>query len=156
MCVGMVRHMLLGTNSSAQWCHVSCLLHCPQGVLQWAAVEAAITAGCSSCMEILDHITSQHELADQTSTQQPSAGPPQPQPEQQQQQQQTQPQPGSKQQQPQQQQRQLQGRVRAGNTHACLPLVTREHLQRQLKAWVDEGKLIKVARNCFTLPQQFS
>jgi hypothetical protein len=43
--------------------------------------------------------------------------------------------------------------VRVGDTGAVVPLVSREHLQRQLKAWVDEGRLVKVARNCFSLPQ---
>jgi hypothetical protein len=34
------------------------------------------------------------------------------------------------------------------------PLVSREHLQRQLRAWVGEGRLVKAAHNCFTLPKQ--
>jgi hypothetical protein len=105
--------------------------------LQWSAVEAAIAAGCTSCREILDHITSQHWLADQTRTKQLSAGGHEPQ---------------QQQQQPQHRQQQL--RARAGDTQACLPLVSREHLQRQLKMWVDEGRLVKVARNSFNLPQQ--
>jgi hypothetical protein len=34
------------------------------------------------------------------------------------------------------------------------PVVSRHHLQRQLKVWVDEGRLEKAGRNCFTLPEQ--
>jgi hypothetical protein len=34
------------------------------------------------------------------------------------------------------------------------PLVSREHLQRQLRAWVDEGRLVKAAQTCFILRGQ--
>lgn len=109
-----------------------------QGVLQWAQVEAAVAAGCHTCKDILQHISTRHHqqqqqlTAAQAHTQQPMLG----------------------------------GRDSSSDSSTAtageafslcrqvVPVVSREHLQRQLKAWVDEGRLVKAARNCFTLPEQ--
>lgn len=114
-----------------------------QGVLTWSAVEAAMTAGCHSLSDILAHISADCQpLPEQ---QQAAAGG-------------------------------LPGRVTAGTTgqaHAAgkaagcqlpeaaeaaagvvVPVVSREHLQRQLKLWVEEGRTVKAARNCYKLQQQ--
>lgn len=102
-----------------------------QGVLQWSAVEAAVAAGCHSCLVILNYISTQQqpmrpqaaaELTAATSSKTQAAD----------------------------------ARVRlveAAQADA-VPVVSREHLQRQLKLWVKEGRLVKVAHNCFKLQQQ--
>lgn len=51
-----------------------------------------------------------------------------------------------------QQQQQIEPHTQQQQQQLVVPLVSRDHLQRQLKAWVDEGRLVKAARNCFKLP----
>jgi hypothetical protein len=105
-----------------------------QGVLQWADVEAAVAAGCNSCKDILQYIST-HQQHPQLSATQPEDM------------QQAPHHPGFSNRGPA-------GGVADSLTGVVTPLVSREHLQRQLKAWVDEGRLMKAAHNCFILPEQ--
>lgn len=106
-----------------------------QGVLQWADVEAAVAAGCNSCKDILQYISSQQQhqqlsAAQAQDAQQPRQG-------------------------PDTNSRGAAGGASDSSTRGMVvPLVSREHLQRQLRAWVGEGRLVKEAHNCFTLPEQ--
>jgi hypothetical protein len=100
-----------------------------QGVLQWEAVEAAVQSGCHSISGILAHITQQAQQASTASEQQ-----------QQQQDEAAESDAVSReqmQQQPAEQQPEL---------------VSKEHLGRCLKAWCDEGRLVKPARGWYELP----
>lgn len=109
--------------------------------MQWAQVEAAVAAGCHTCKDILQHISTQHQQ--QLTAAQAQAHAQQPTPSE----------PDSS-----------DSAAAAGTAPGAdgvatgqkviVPVVSREHLQRQLKAWVEEGRLVKAARNCFTLPEE--
>lgn len=108
-------------------CCCACAACHHQGVLTWPAVEAAVAVGCHSLQEILAHIsTNCQPLPVQ---QQAAAGG-------------------------------WPGRVNcqllepAKAAAGVVPVVSREHLQRELKLWVEEGRLVKAMRNCYKLPQQ--